>query len=400
MGSSSTSEKGFSLRYLIVFLCAGGFFTSHLARLNWTALIPFAETPLNLSKTMSGELVSAAFFMYAIMQIPAGILSDKIDNVKMLGTALTFMGIITVITGFANSFVQILILRLLTGLAAGFIFPPSLRLVTVSFPKSQKGRAIGFFFMGPSFALIFMGLVLPPVAISYGWQWGFVVSGIPGIILGLLVFTLLRKVTTNKEEKSIQSPAIPYKNKIKRVFTNTGLLLCFIGTFFASFSTGGTKVWLLDYLIKDIGIASITAGLILSAFSFINIFNKPISGYIADKSRRKKIVIALALLSTAIFYYLFTIQTDMITAVALVFGLAIVQGSYVSSSNALVTDLSTKETLGIAIAANNMMAMFSYVVQPVFSGYLMDVTGLYAWVWYLSVIVSVLSALFFALVKE
>lgn len=378
--------------------CVSAFASTHFARMNWATVSPFTEEALGLTKTMTGLLMTAPFITYALMQIPAGILADRIDNRKLMGIALLATGIVTLASSLFNSFIPIFLLRLLIGFVASFVFTPSLRLLSLSVNKRKKGKAIGIFFMAPTIALIILGLIVPHLAENFGWQLPIFITGMPGIVTGLLVMVSARGNNAfNHETKSNQ---VSLKNGMLQLARNRNLLLCFFGSFMSGFSLSGAKMWLIDYLILNIGISSVFAGVMYSLFNLITLANKPISGWATDILKKRRPVISISLFATAIVCFLITLNSEPNTSIIMILCLGTVLGFQLTASTALLTELSGVKILGLAISTQNMMGMLSYSFQSPLTGYILDSSGSYLWVWLLFAITASVAALLYALVKE
>ena len=389
-------ETGRGVQTLI--LCWAAFFSIHFARMNWATLMPFGEKALSLSKTMSGLIMSGAFLSYAVMQIPAGSIADRTKNRRLIGIALIATGVITCLTGLADTFSGILLLRVLTGFAASFVFTPSLRLLSLALKRTEKGKAIGVFFTAPTASPILLGIIIPPLAENLGWQWGFFISGIPSIITGLAVLILAQEATDWKKERS---PNVsPLKDSVWTVFSRRSLLLSFLASFFAIFTLSGAKIWTLDYLITDLRTTGVLAGIIYSVFNLMMILNKPISGWVSDTARRRIPTICCSLILTSLVCFLIAPKTEMLISIALILCLGAIVGFQIPASTALITEIASTSTVGMAISTQNMMGMMGYAVQPLLTGYMLDLTDTYAWVWIICAIAAAVAAVLYAFVKE
>lgn len=382
----------------VIVFCVSAFASTHFARMNWAIVSPFAEEALGLTKTMTGLLMTAPFIAYALMQIPAGILADRMDDRKLMGIALLATGTVTLATSLFSTFTSIFLLRLLIGFVASFVFTPSLRLLSLSVDKKKKGRAIGVFFMAPTIALIILGLIVPHLAENFGWQLPIFITGIPGIVTGLLVILSARgAIVINQETKSNQ---VSLKNGMLQLIRDPNLVLCFFASFMSGFSLSGAKMWLIDYLILSLGVTSVFAGVVYSLFNLIVLVNKPISGWVSDFLRKRKPVISISLFATAIACFLIALSSEPNNSIVMILCLGMVLGFQLTASTALLTELSSVEVLGIAISTQNMMGMLSYSFQSPLSGYILDSSGSYLAVWFLFAITASVAALLYALVKE
>ena len=281
-------------KIMLLAFCWSAFFSTHFARMNWSTIFPFAEDPLGLTKTLSGWLMTAPFITYALMQVPAGILTDRVDNKKLMSLTLIIMGIITSLTSLGNTFFEIFLLRLMTGFFASFIYVPSLRLLSLTFKRNGKGQAIGIFITASTIALIILGLVIPPLTLISNWRFGFLVSGIPGIITGILGF-FMRSQYLMQENNFSSSLGSGFR----KIMVNSGIILSFIASFFAAINLSAIKMWIFDFMVTDLNVTIIFAGIIFSAFNFITVLNKPIAGWAADIWHKKPVIIG-SLLTNAI----------------------------------------------------------------------------------------------------
>src|SRR5579864_7055104 len=84
---------------------------------------PFLITELHLTKTQLGTLFSTFFWTYAAFQLVAGWLVDRYDVRIVLGAGFLIWSAATLLTGLANSFAAIFVLRLLLGMGESVAYP-------------------------------------------------------------------------------------------------------------------------------------------------------------------------------------------------------------------------------------------------------------------------------------
>ncbi|MEZ5940808.1 MAG: MFS transporter [Planctomycetaceae bacterium] len=96
---------------------------------------------LSLTDGQKGAILSAFFFSYALAQVPAGWLSDRFGARKMLPFYIAVWSLCTIMTGLANSFLMLLVARLLFGLAQAGCYPTAGSLIKRWMPLSQRGTA-------------------------------------------------------------------------------------------------------------------------------------------------------------------------------------------------------------------------------------------------------------------
>src|SRR5437763_9282304 len=173
--------------------------TSHI---RWTvcALLFFATT-INyvdrqvlsiLAKTLEKEIgwndiqygyITAAFqAAYAIGLLTAGRLMDRLGTRKGYALAITVWSVAAMAHAAAVSAFTFGIARALLGLGEAANFPACIKTVAEWFPKKERALATGIFNSGANIGAVVAPLVVPWLALTYGWQSAFLVTGALGFI--------------------------------------------------------------------------------------------------------------------------------------------------------------------------------------------------------------------------
>ena len=111
-----------------------------------------------------GNLFGAYLLIYALANLPAGLLADRVNNkhLMMMGVALSLAA--SAVFAFARSYPVALASRLLLGLASAFLYVPAVRYVVTSFPKEKRGLVMGFVEVGAGIGMILSLTLLPLLA--------------------------------------------------------------------------------------------------------------------------------------------------------------------------------------------------------------------------------------------
>jgi MFS family permease len=159
-------------------------------------LMPIIADDLHFNNQQIGLIASALSFTWAIASFLGGAYSDRTGNRKtlLLITVLAF-SLCSFASGLAVSFSTLFATRLLMGLAEGPILPIAQSLVAIESTAAKRGNNMGVM---QNFGSNFLGsfvapLVLVAVATAYSWRWAFFLSGIPGLIMALLIWKFVRK---------------------------------------------------------------------------------------------------------------------------------------------------------------------------------------------------------------
>jgi MFS family permease len=159
-------------------------------------LMPFIANDLHFNNSQVGLVASALSFTWAVAAFLGGAYSDRTGNRKnfLLITVVAF-SLCSFVSGLAVSFVTLFSTRLLMGLAEGPILPISQSLVAIESTAAKRGNNMGVM---QNFGSNLLGsfvapLVLVAVASTYNWRWAFYLSGVPGLIMALLIAKFVRQ---------------------------------------------------------------------------------------------------------------------------------------------------------------------------------------------------------------
>jgi len=138
---------------------------------------PLAMKELGLSAATVGLLLSAFFWAYAFMQVPAGWLVDRIGPKSAY--ALGYLGgsVAFGLTGLFTSLVPLIALRVLLGAGQSVIFPASARAVADSFEDRERGTVTAAYLMGVRVGQALVGYLAASMLTAFGWRGFFLVCG-------------------------------------------------------------------------------------------------------------------------------------------------------------------------------------------------------------------------------
>ena len=148
---------------------------------------------MQLNDTELGLLTGSAFgLMYAFLTIPMARLADRVNRTRLIAFALASWSLLTVCCGLAANFSQLILARMGVGIGEAGSQSASATLIADYFPPSRRGLAMAIFYLGvPVGGCI--GLLLGAIIGSrWGWRAAFVAAGLPGLLLALAVFLVMR----------------------------------------------------------------------------------------------------------------------------------------------------------------------------------------------------------------
>ncbi len=126
---------------------------------------------------------------YALGLLIVGNLMDRFGTRKGFSVAIVFWSVAAMCHSLARSAFGFGAARFALGLGEAGNFPASIKTVAEWFPKKERALATGIFNSGSNVGAIVAPLAVPFIAVNYGWQWAFIITGVLGFIW--LVFWLM-----------------------------------------------------------------------------------------------------------------------------------------------------------------------------------------------------------------
>jgi sugar phosphate permease len=379
-------NKALRYRWLIFWILAFSYILVYFHRLCPAVLAVDMMGDLQASGALLGVLSSAYFYPYALMQLPAGLLSDSWGPRRSISLFFTVAFVGSIVLGLAGSVLWALVGRTLVGLGVAMLFVPTMKVLAEWFrPKEFATMTAILMVMGGLGSLT----AASPLAIlsnRIGWRLSFVAVGFFTLLMAILVWLFVRDRPADlgwpsPAEPSGSSPAaIGLLEGIKRVLLYPRFWPIAIWFFFDCaifFSFGG--LWGGPYLMQIYGLSKAKAGQILSMIAIGMIVGSPFLSFLSDRIfRGRKPVLLLSsfivLCLTALLAF-YTARLSIPALYLLCLGLGVF-----SSAIVVIGFTTTKELFPVQIAGTStgLVNLFPFaggaLFQP-FLGYLLERPG-------------------------
>lgn len=155
---------------------------NYIDRSNLSIAAPLIKDELGISALQLGTLMSAIFWPYALMQIPAGWLVDCFDVRWVFGIGLFLWSLATGITGFLHGFAALLIVRVILGLGESVAFPSYSKILGSHCKDERRGFANSVIMSGLALGPALGMLVGGSTVSRFGWRPFFMVLGLAGLL--------------------------------------------------------------------------------------------------------------------------------------------------------------------------------------------------------------------------
>ena len=152
---------------------------------------------LGLTPTIFGWGAGIFFFGYFIFEVPSNVILEKVGARKWIARIMITWGIVSVAMAFTQGPISFYVLRFLLGVAEAGFLPGMILYLTYWYPSARRARITGLFMAAVPLASA-VGAPISGVIVSIdqamgfkGWQWLFILEGVPAILLGFVVLGLL-----------------------------------------------------------------------------------------------------------------------------------------------------------------------------------------------------------------
>ncbi|MBT5796908.1 MAG: MFS transporter [Porticoccaceae bacterium] len=308
------------------------YISSFVDRMIISLLVEPIKADFQISDTQISLLLGLSFaIFYCLAALPIGRLVDIWSRKKIITVGITLWSFMTALCGLAQNYTQLFLARIGVGVGEASLAPAAYSMLADSFPPKKLGLAMGVFTMGTAvgagLALIIGGAIISFVTgengenvslfgISFlsGWQWVFVLVGLPGLFIALLT-SLIRepdRIVVEEKKKLYGDISIPI-SEVKNFFKRN--LDFYIPHHFAvgcsNLALVGINSWVSVYFMRihgwtiseagfNIGIALILGGvlgLIIGGW-----LSDKISVYIAGGKAYFCLICAVLAIPSAIFF--------------------------------------------------------------------------------------------------
>jgi MFS transporter, ACS family, hexuronate transporter len=236
---------------------------------------------------------------YAIGMVGSGWIVDKIGIKLGYALALTVWSVAAVFHALARSTVGFMAARGLLGISEAGNFPAAIKTTAEWFPKKERAFATGIFNSGTNIGAVIAPLTVPLIAVQWGWQWAFILTGLIGFVWLYFWFRVYdspakHKKLTEAELEYIQSDADEKEDASNTEKVSWLRLLTFRQTwafFFGKFLSDPIwwfyLFWLPSFLNKEYGMTKTELAIPLAFVYFMTTFGSIYGGWLSGAFIRR-----------------------------------------------------------------------------------------------------------------
>ena len=340
-----------------------------------------------LTDTQLGLISGIAFALfYATLGVPIARLADRSNRVNIVSIAVGVWSLATAICGAVTNFTQLFLARIMVGVGEAGGGPPSHSLVSDYFRPEERGFAMSVYSLGTSIGGL-MGLILGGFVAEYwGWRWAFVVAGVPGIFLAILVKLSVKEPPRGQFDNPSEKPKEAERDtfwaavgELWRLNTYRHVLLGHTAAVLVGYAIFS---WLAALYIRQFGTGQGEVGSILGGINlFFGVPGLLIGGYLSDRLGRSdprwRIRISAVALIFCFPLYLVALWQDSQMGMSIFVALAIFCYQLSHAPGLALVQIVVRPELR-AVAASFVFFLANLIglgLGPVVVGYLSDVSA-------------------------
>jgi predicted MFS family arabinose efflux permease len=246
---------------------------------------------LKLSDTQIGLMTGLAFALfYTALGLPLARYSDRpsTHRPRLIAIALATWSAMTALCGLANNFIQLLLARIGVGVGEAGCTPPAHSLISDMVPPGKRSSALAFYSLGIPIGSL-LGLVIGGLLADWlGWRQAFLIVGLPGVAMTLVVWFGLREPRRERSAEEVAARAaqveMPMGQAIRSVMGSRAFVLLLIAGSSAAFLAYGKTTWTTIFFQRTHGMSPGEVGLWFGLINgFAGIFGTWFGGWLADQ---------------------------------------------------------------------------------------------------------------------
>lgn len=356
------------------------YLSNNIDRQILAVLIKDIKAEFGVSDTQIGLLAGPAFaIFYTLLGLPIARWADQGNRRSIIALGISVWSAMTALSGMVQSFAQLTLARIgvAVGEAAGT--PPAHSLISDYFPPSSRGRALGIYASGQYLAGPIGVIGGAWVAAEYGWRAAFLVFGIPGLLLGLLVRGTVREPVRGRMDAMPSAPRPASREALRALFARRSYFHVLLGGSLHALSVYGLIIWIYVFMERVHGVsmkeASVYIGLLSLLFGLLGV---ALGGWLIDRLSPKDVRWFLWLPSLQavigapfILLFLYLDRLDLALASYVIYW--VLSAGYNAPVYALIQSLAGASSRALAVATYLFVVnLIGLTIGPLLIGFLND----------------------------
>jgi len=252
-------------------------------------LVEPIKTDLGVSDTLMGFLGGIVFALfYTVLGIPIARFADSGSRRNVLAVCLALWSAATAMCGLAQNFIQLALARVGVAVGEAGGSPPSHSMISDMFPPNQRATALAIYALGIPIGTMLGNLGGGWINEAFDWRTAFMVVGLPGVALAVIVRLTLREPPRGLSDGIVDATAAPppVKAVFKYLWSLRSFRLVALGAATHAFVGYGAGYWIAAMFARSHGYTTGEMGTALFYLGFAGIAGTFLGGYLSDRLGR------------------------------------------------------------------------------------------------------------------
>jgi sugar phosphate permease len=376
-------------RWAIFGILALAYLFVYFHRLSLSVVANDLVEEFNTSASVMGLLGSIYFYCYAVMQFPAGLLSDSIGPRKTVAAFLLVASVGSILFGLAPNINLAFAGRVLVGFGVSMVFIPTMKILSQWFRPREFASMAGILNAVGGAGVLAATWLLALMTATLGWRLSFQLIGGATFVIVALAWVVVRDrpqdrgwpsiLEIDRDEGAPPSPpqSISLMQGARRVVSEPYFWPVAVWFFLdCGIFFGFGALWGGPYLMHVYGLTRAEAGTVLSMIAWGMIVGSPLLGFVSDKilrSRKKPILLCTAVLTLELGFMVFCPEgLPRPVLYLLFFVLSVCASSVVVLGFTTTKELFPVEIAGTSVGTVNLFPFLGGAVFMPFLGRILD----------------------------
>ncbi|MEM5316432.1 MFS transporter [Paraburkholderia sp. JHI869] len=395
MDQAATTRGRSKVRWWVAGLMWAAIAINYIDRTVLAAAAPRIQSEFHLGAVQMGVVMSAFFWSYALLQLPAGFLADRFGQKKVLGFAVLWWSLATAMTGFANGFKSLVGLRVALGAGEAGAYPSNAGIAAKWFPLRERATVAGIFDSGSKFGGAIALPLIAAMLTAFDWKITFALTGLLGLVW--FAFWQFSFSDSPRDHKRVNAAELAHiysdqpaqqqdseaRPRLRKLFAHRNIWAMCIGFFMINYNSYFFITWLPTYLVKARGMTMMEMGWMASLPLLVSIVVEIAAGWASDRvyasgklsltATRKLFLVIGLVMASSIGFAAFADSA----AVAVLLLCIAKSGTTVAASQvwALPADVAPRGAVSMVAGVQNTVSNIGGVVGPIVTGAIVGATG-------------------------
>ena len=235
-----------------------------------------------------GGLIPLVFWILGgSVALLIGYCTDLMSRKNLFALIVLIGEIPCLLSGFADTYTEFFIMRVLTGIGIGGIIPLTYSLLGDLYSANERIKVVTLIGLASGMGIAIGQLAAGMMGDSFGWRLPFILFAVPNFILGAVFLFTVQEPKRGQMDHNVKSFRISDFKDFSSLFKIKTNLLVFLQGIFGTIPWGVFSIFMIDYFVVDKGYLRPTATLVITLVGGMALISSLIGGFVGNKLYRK-----------------------------------------------------------------------------------------------------------------